>query len=238
MFGRTIVFNSMNKATAEPISISSVSSVYSGGSQVTVPSNAASGDVIVLFQYSRGNLNGLQPTAVTPTGMTSINNTGYNVLVSGNIFTVREMTSYAIIGSGSGINANTVLTGMNGATLNNKYLFLMKMNKPATTLSNILGPTGNVTAPYSHNVSISSLSTSGALICFDYFTTLNGTNWGNSSYISMNISPNVIVNPGSVWTYPIYSIQNASRPSSFAGAFSSLATGWNVSITGAAILIN
>lgn len=237
-FGRSIVFNSMNKSSAG-ISVASVTSVYSSGGSITVPSTASSGDVIVLFQWSRGTNNGLAPTAVNPTGMTLIGQSQYNVFVSPNSLPIREMTSYAIIGS-SGINANTSLTGMSGTVNNNKYLLLMKMSKPATTLSNVFAPTGNLNlaGAYSYGVDLSSLSGPGALMGFTYFTTTTATNYGNSSYISMTPTPNVIVNPGIASTYAIYSIQDALRPSQFTGYWSSLATGWNVSLQALGVLIN
>lgn len=93
--------------------ISLFASATSNTSTITVPSGVEAGDFMVLFDIAFG---ATSPALVTPSGFTAIiDSTGSN----GRIATSRKQVL-------SSADAGTTLTGMNGATSNNKILLVFR----------------------------------------------------------------------------------------------------------------
>jgi len=147
-------------------SLAFVDSATSTASTITIPAGASIGDVAVLFDYAyRG---GSPPTLVTPTDWTSIG--------EDNQTTARINMSYKILGTGE---PGSSITGMNGATSNNKVMFVF-----SGSISSITPGGVNVEATSGNPASQSCTAASGTaplVVCACCGTTGGGMDFTTES---------------------------------------------------------
>lgn len=103
----SFIINPYVFAAAAASSITMVASNTFAGTTtatITLPADIQSGDLIALYDFSDGALNGVAPSLVTPTGFTSVGSTTGNLR--------RSAISYKVA---AGTEGGTSITGMGGA---------------------------------------------------------------------------------------------------------------------------
>lgn len=111
-------------------SLSYVGTADSSASTITIPATSQTGDIAILYDLA---VSGSIPTLVTPSGWTNrLNTTGS---------TFRLAVCSKILEAGE---PGASITGMNGATVNNKMMMVFRPNIPigTATFSTFTGETG------------------------------------------------------------------------------------------------
>ena len=109
--------NGFGVAQQGALTLSFLASATSTGSAITVPATVQAGDLMIYFDFATqlGT-----PTTVTPSGFTLIGSS-----LAGTVS--RSNLSYKIA---NGTEASTNITGMNGATTNNKIMLVFRGSSP------------------------------------------------------------------------------------------------------------
>jgi hypothetical protein len=102
-----------------------VNSATSSTSAITIPADAAIGDVCIYLDSAQSTT-ATAPTSVTPTGFT-LQNTASNSTTTGLTMT----SSYKILVSG---DPGSSVTGMNGSASNNKIVLVFRPNVPISSI--------------------------------------------------------------------------------------------------------
>lgn len=118
-------------------------SATSTAQTITVPSAVQEGDLLVLLDRATGN----GVTKAVPSGWTEINEGVYGTVI-------RQIASYRIADSD---DAGSSVTGMNGATQNDKVMYAFRGDVPITSV-NVSTPDSEVT---DNNPSQQTVSASG-----------------------------------------------------------------------------
>jgi hypothetical protein len=112
--------------------LSQVLSATSTGETIDAPAGIVAGDLLVLLDKAQSD--GTTPTAVLPTGFTSIHDDGLS--------TIRQKASYKLA---DGSEASASITGMVGNFGNAKILLVFRGNNAAQSLT-LAGAAGEATA--------------------------------------------------------------------------------------------
>lgn len=109
-------------AFGPPTSVSVQDTATSTAETITAPASIDSGDLLVLLDFAEGS--GSTPTTVLASGFSSLSNTAFNKK--------KAILSYKIA---DGTEDGATLTGMNGATSNQKALFQFRPDNPISTVT-------------------------------------------------------------------------------------------------------
>jgi len=131
-------------------SIVQQASATSTGETITAPADIIAGDLLVIADKAQSTI-GSTPTAVTPSGFTSVANSSIGSSGSGTSW--RQMFSYKIA---NGSEANASITGMNGSISDNKVMLVFRGNVPIQTATpNTFGAQAVDTNPAAQSVTAS-----------------------------------------------------------------------------------
>lgn len=119
-FGAASVYGYAGSSRTDPYL---VTTAYSNAATVTIPSEAAAGDIAVLYDSTMNNA-GPAPTTVIPSGWTSVNDSAATF--------VRVISSYKLLVGG---DPGSTITGMTGTFFEGKSLLIFRKTVVATAVS-------------------------------------------------------------------------------------------------------
>lgn len=147
-----------------------VNSASSTGSTITVPADAAAGDIAVLYDIAQMTA-GL-PTLVIPSGWTNQANSSVN--------TTRAAVATKLLGSG---DPGAVITGMNGNNRNKKGIVVFRPDTPVMSVTASTFTSAVVDSPSDNpQQTISASGKSTPLIV------LGGTGTGSTGTVSFSVA--------------------------------------------------
>lgn len=108
--------------SGSPTSVSEQDTATSTAETITAPASINSGDLLVMLDFAEGST--LTPTTVLASGFTSLKNNSFNEK--------KAILSYKIA---DGTEDGATLTGMNGASSNQKALYQFRPDNPISTVT-------------------------------------------------------------------------------------------------------
>lgn len=129
----------MRKSATVAQGLTFVTSAISTGSTIVIPSDAAIGDLAILFDHAENDH--FYPDLVTPTGWTAINNVNAYVSIRKAALSRKKLVSG---------DPGATITGMNGNLVNRKVIAVFRPNNAIGTVTTYDSNTeGTWTAPAS-----------------------------------------------------------------------------------------